>query len=323
MLKRLAILGFLVLVSGAWSQVPGNGGQQEKNAQDQQKTANSSKPVVVVDSQHSANNQEQDSEKPAKYPWGELLAPANVPNWFLVIVGGITGWFVYKTLRAIKKQADIMEAQAKDAREAGAEATKIALATAQAAQTSADVAMAQIRLIKDKERGRLRIEFDQLDVSFNPEPGGYKVTFKVFLDGTTQAYIVETHCIAEIYHPASTNYDIGGVMGLPQVITPAERVIEGAVSLFTDSCSCPPEFSDPNEERVQSVREGKLHVFLKGFIRYADLFGGMWEVRFNQKWQYNHDFATFDGVDLSGGTWLSIGDNGEYPAEAKQHHKPN
>jgi hypothetical protein len=39
------------------------------------------------------------------------LAPANIPNWFLVAVGGITGWFVYKTLRAIKKQADLMDKQ--------------------------------------------------------------------------------------------------------------------------------------------------------------------------------------------------------------------
>ena len=142
MLKRLAILGLLCfgLVGGAWSQVPGGGSQQDKNAQEEQKTAQPPKTVVAIESQHGANNQEQASEKPAKYPWGELLAPANVPNWFLVVVGGVTGWFVYKTLRAIKKQADIMETQANDARESGAEATKIALATAQAAQKAADAA---------------------------------------------------------------------------------------------------------------------------------------------------------------------------------------
>jgi len=111
MLKRLAIAGLLILGCGAWPQVPGNGSKQHNNAQDKQETANPSKPVVGVDSPHSANNQEHPPEKPTKYPWGELLAPANIPNWFLVVVGAVTGWFVYKTLRAIKKQADLMDKQ--------------------------------------------------------------------------------------------------------------------------------------------------------------------------------------------------------------------
>jgi hypothetical protein len=140
MLKRLAILVLVVFGCGAWSQVPRDGSSQHDKSQDKQETPNPSKPIVVVDSQHSANNQEQAPEKPAKYPWGELLAPANIPNWFLVVVGGVTGWFVYKTLRAIKKQAGIMETGANDARESGAEITRIALATAQAARKSADAA---------------------------------------------------------------------------------------------------------------------------------------------------------------------------------------
>jgi hypothetical protein len=140
MLNRLVILVLLVLVRGAWSQVPGNGSQQRENTQEQQKPAGPSKPVVAIGSPAGANNQDHASEKPSKYQWGELLAPPNVPNWFLVVVGGVTGWFVYKTLRAIKKQADIMETQANDTRESGAEASRIALATAQAARKAADAA---------------------------------------------------------------------------------------------------------------------------------------------------------------------------------------
>jgi hypothetical protein len=113
MLKRLAIVGLLMigLCDGAWSQVPGNGSGQRNKAQGKQETADLSKPVVAIESPASANKQDHASEKPAKYPWGELLAPVNIPNWFLVAVGGVTGWFVYKTLRAIKKQADLMDKQ--------------------------------------------------------------------------------------------------------------------------------------------------------------------------------------------------------------------
>lgn len=81
MLKRLAILGLLVFwVCGARSQVPGNGSGQQDKAQDKQGTANPSKPVVAIESPAGAKKQDQASEKPAKYPRKELLAPANVPN---------------------------------------------------------------------------------------------------------------------------------------------------------------------------------------------------------------------------------------------------
>jgi hypothetical protein len=67
------------------------------------------------------------------------------------------------TLLAIKRQADIMETQAKDARESNAEATRIALATAKAAQKSAEAANAQIKLMKDRERARIAVEILPLE----------------------------------------------------------------------------------------------------------------------------------------------------------------
>jgi hypothetical protein len=50
-----------------------------------------------------------------------------------------------------------MEVQARDARESSAEATRIALATAKAAQKSAEAANAQIQMMKDKERPRIQV----------------------------------------------------------------------------------------------------------------------------------------------------------------------
>jgi hypothetical protein len=168
MLKRLAMVGLLfILGNGAWSQVPRNGGQHEKDPQEQKKTADPPKPVVSIEAQSGANKQEQGPEKPSHYPWRELYAPANVPNWALVLVAGIAGWLAYMTLRAIKKQAEIMERQAIDAQVAGVEATKIAVATAQAAQKSADAALLNAQSVINAERGRLLFEVEKtLDGQF-------------------------------------------------------------------------------------------------------------------------------------------------------------
>jgi hypothetical protein len=284
MLKRLAILGLLVMSCGAWSQVPGNGGSQHDKAQDKEETANPPKPVVVVEGQHPANNQEQAPEQSAKYPWGELYAPANVPNWFLVIIAGITGWFVYKTLRAIKKQADIMESQAKDARESGAEATRIALATAKAAQKSADATAAQIEFMKSKERAQLRMDIDvpSLDFisGFREQPGGYQLIFSVILDGTTRAYVLEDSFIAYISDQPKEKR-VRPVIGLPRNLLPESSPIRTYTLLQTDGLY--PEVETDNQ-KVISARQGKLGIFVNGRIWYRDIFGDEWILEIDRYW---------------------------------------
>ena len=198
MLKRMAMLCVLVLVNGAWSQVPGNGSAQHDKAQDKQETSNPSKPVVIIESPAAANNQDQASKKPAKYPWGELLAPANIPNWFLVAVGGITGWFVYKTLKAIKRQADVMESQAKDARESGAEATRIALATAKAAQKSGDAALRTVQVMIDSERPWLIAHMEQSKSSCLLENGNVRFTWTVKNVGKSPAKLIEAGAMVSL-----------------------------------------------------------------------------------------------------------------------------
>ncbi len=81
-------------------------------------------------------------------------------------------------------------------------------------------------------------------------------------------------------------------------------------------------FIDPDMVRDALTREDKLHIFARAFIKYEDLFGGIWEARFNKMWRYNSNFSTDNSIDLSHGFWTSVGDNGEYKAE-KQPQNPN
>jgi hypothetical protein len=76
---------------------------------------------------------------------------------FQVLLLGFTWKTVRNQLKEMKRQADSMETQAQDARESNAEATRIALATAKAAQTSANAAKDQIEMMKEKERARIQV----------------------------------------------------------------------------------------------------------------------------------------------------------------------
>jgi hypothetical protein len=200
MLKYLAILGLLVLVGGAWSQVPGDGSQQHNNTQKKANPAQVTQQVALaIQAQGGAHKQEQSPQEPSAYPWKELLAPANMPNWALVLVGGITGWFVYKTLKSIKKQADIMEKQAKEAQASGAEATKIALVTAQAAQKSADAALLNAESLIVSERPLLLVSIESFGVSLKDETP-LATIYRVIArnHGRTPAELIEGHCSCKL-----------------------------------------------------------------------------------------------------------------------------
>ena len=118
MKNRLMILTVLCfgLGHGAWSQVPGDGRQQNQPALSKQ---NNTKPIQpyppAIQVQEGTAKQEQYADpKPADYPWRELYAPANVPNWFLVSVGFWAGLMALRTLKSIDRQADQMEGQLRE-----------------------------------------------------------------------------------------------------------------------------------------------------------------------------------------------------------------
>jgi hypothetical protein len=113
---------------------------------------------------YSEHEQKTDS-KPSSYPWGELLAPANIPNWLLVGVGSWAGFLALKCLKDIKRQADLM---------------KLQLAEMQR----------QTDWLVSKERPVLTIKLDPFDF-FQPrsEAGPYFVTGTVHIHGLSDVTI--------------------------------------------------------------------------------------------------------------------------------------
>ncbi len=113
MLRGLRVVTFaVVLISPAWSQVVGSGGDQNKKSATSTDSGHAAGEVAnpVTLRQDAAPKQAEESKyKP--YPWSELRAPANVPNWILSAIGICAVFAALKTLWAIKRQADLLEKQ--------------------------------------------------------------------------------------------------------------------------------------------------------------------------------------------------------------------
>jgi hypothetical protein len=309
MQRRLAILGLLVLAGGAWSQVPSNGVHQEKENQKQQQNTQPvqlTPPPIPHAVDNAGNRTEGPSNRPSDYPWRELYAPANVPNWFLVIIAGVTGLFVYKTLRAIKKQADIMEKQATEAQVSGVEATGIALATAQAAQKSADAANAQIQFMKDKERARLVIRRLDIPEIYPPESileGRRPLKVRVSVEnlGASRAFNVRAYGMFNILsNPNGGPHEVGFLQDFPPIVDYGKDVhplsLGGFGREFEDFASTG-DFISITDEMAQQLRNGKIFIQASGLLVYEDVFGDTIEYPFRFVWR--------SIGDDDGGKWLT------------------
>jgi hypothetical protein len=322
-LKHLAILGLLVvgLVYGAWSQVPSDGSQQQNNTQKKANPAQDTQPVALaIQAQGGAHKQEKSTQEPPGYPWKELLAPANVPNWALVLVGGITGWFVYKTLRAIKKQAEIMEAQATDARESGTQtfavlkeqtdnlliSAKAATVTAMAANDSAKAANAQIQAMKDRERARLGIRSIDVPEVFGPErilEGMCHLRVCAYVEnlGHSKAFNVRVYGILDIVSdPESCPREKGFLQPFPQIIDegPRQHLLKlgGFGREFEDVASSGDAMA-VSKEMIREIRDGKAFIQASGKLAYQDIFGDGHTIPFRFVWK--------SVGDDDGGKWLT------------------
>jgi hypothetical protein len=228
----------------------------------------------------------------------------------------------------IRRQADMAERQARlistQARQME-EQTEILRDSVAAARASADAANSQIQMVKSKERGRLRIEFENPDLANDPDPeNGYELTFKLILDGTTQVFIREHSCFVGIHDSGDPLGEPWWCpMGIPATLTPEDRIFKGSMTILTGEIPWGEPFTGVDEARVSLVREEKLHIFARASIFYVDIFGDEWELRLNRKWIYFWEPPPSIAIDLKAGRWDSIGDNDEYEAKRNQPPKPN
>jgi hypothetical protein len=333
--------------------IPINGQTAGKNAKaDKTKPANSQPPKIDAVNVDTVNvtklNIPQQSEpagkadnnsKESKAYFFRLIAPENLPNLILSIVG-IAGVFVaLRTLNAIQRQVDwmerqtgilvqynkatrdsadataksaaavdkqagLMESQLTEIRESGKQVSRqieILEKSVAAAEKNADAARENIELYISKERARLRIELKPLSLTPKFETTNfYTVDFNVAIDGPTAAYVTNTACVA---------------FAIPSQVIDEEE-IGSAIMMNMPSL---PQVILPNSEPTEhfalflsdsrgihhllpEIQSGNFLVGIRGSICYRDIFERTHVTAFRYAWRCDELFA-----DGEHGRWEKCG----------------
>jgi hypothetical protein len=153
---------------------------------------------------------------------------------------------------------------------------------------SAKAAQDGIELMMSKERARLRIEMEDLDLV--PTDGAYEVKFKVRISGPTPAFIVDTKCAAFI-GPKQIMADeetadrlMRPLYSFPSVIEPGRDVDAYAFLGFV--------VEDGMDLEIQAVKNGELFVGMRGIITYTDVF----ERKRSTAFRYFCDYSEIPGL---------------------------
>jgi hypothetical protein len=256
MLKRLAIFGAWALLcpgimASQPNQTPGGKGQDARQGQ----------PAVVQSNSHDKQNPgDQNQPKAgsgapagnAAFKWPAWMGDS---NWWLVVVAGITGGFIAW--------------QAWETRKA-----------ARGAQGAAEASLAQIELMKIKERARLRIEFFPPDFLFKREMDGYEVRFTVFNDGPTRAYILDDSLVAYIAaKPRKTSGWLG--LQIPRDFLPEHSPLESQIAIVTEKSVFD---NETDSAKISAAKANGLILHVNGRIWYRDIFEEEWMLEIDRYW---------------------------------------
>jgi hypothetical protein len=257
MLKCLAILAVFVATWHVVAQVPRQGGKQQDHSTEYQAPTNDhgqslAQPSLDLRITIIHNGEWEEKHNAAQeqsHNWKEAFWPGTWSNWALVFVGGFAGFFAWRTLRKIRRQTDLMNRQ-----------TIVSLATAKSA-------LAQVTLIKQKERARIMVNILRLEKLYIGIEPGNKIMMQVENTGSTQAQNVrgefEATILVDGFDPLNTRDEEMQDMVLQNVMRPNQPPIE--TYLF---------FSIPDRwsEEIGIVNP-RITITIRGIVEYEDIFG--------------------------------------------------
>ena len=249
-----------------WGQSPGIGiqsGQDQKqqtklstkqSQADQRGTQDS--PLVIDLKQHqkteteAAEDKRKEDAKEYRDTWTFRLTVLNTTISALLLIVGTGGVYAaVRTLRAIEKQADLMERQ--------------------------------IEASINRERARIRVKLEELKLEPLLEDRLlHGARYKVELHGPSSAFILDTLAYAYVSSSPEPEYSkVNPPMGLPPetVIKPEVPVIELVTHILPNLNLSPSEIE-------REVRQWRSFIHFHGFIKYRDVFDREHETRFRYIW---------------------------------------
>lgn len=193
----------------------------------------------------------------------------------LVLIGiGTLGAIWYQAV----KTRDAAEATSISARAAQQSLTILERQTA-ATEIAANAARDNIELFINKERARLRVGLEKLNLEPEAE-GAYIVNFKITIHGTTEAFITDAQGVAgflPLEHINHTDYvPFMYKIRVPDVISPNSEPIEDFAI-----------FGGGDTDVINEIKLDRLFVYIRGFIKYKDVFDKERETSFRYVWKYS------------------------------------
>ena len=225
------------------------------------------------------------------YDWGPWVFTG-----LLVVVGFLQvatmawqAWLLKGTLAEIHKQANWMETQAArmsrqidlmsrqnriaiDSARATREAAEAAKESANAAKTGAEAAVAQINLIKSKERARVWIEIKG-DLNLGFQPLSVPVEYTVKQTGPTDAFVIESKAAVVISSDVPEHSRYFSPINIPSRLAPnyEEEIKTPFLRHFA-------------KEDVPRVENQTAIAYFIARIAYRDIFGEMHETAVLREW---------------------------------------
>jgi hypothetical protein len=218
--------------------------QGDEDASPNPEPAKKQQPAVISsnreNSQSNAGNQTKQTNNVPPDGDASFKRPKwmSDPNWWLVIVAGLTGcvicWQSWETRKA-----------------------------ARGADKSFEVALAQIQMMKSKERPRVSVEIGTLEVNLiGPEFWIATVVVKIFNFGETKAFVSASEgvfILGQSAEPLKEKFP--DALIAESVIHPTTNPLEKAFSLF-DQIGADTIWQLNTEERF---------AHLNGFVEYSDV----------------------------------------------------
>jgi F0F1-type ATP synthase membrane subunit b/b' len=211
-----------------------------------------------------------------------------------VIATSIAAFVAWRALVAIKGQANLMNDQLTEMKEARKQTDKLIKAasdqvtemknagmqtarlittaekSADAAKANAEVAREDVEMFINKERARLRVEVDALKLTPPINNMAHTVTYKILFYGFTDAFITSSAHYAVATKESTPHVDRDLIenlfeINIPRVITPSTAIMERSQFIF-------PEIK-LKQPTIDGINQGMLFVHFFGFIKYSDVSG--------------------------------------------------
>jgi hypothetical protein len=136
--------------------------------------------------------------------------------------------------------------------------------------------------MKSKERAQLRVELARPDFAYDAELKGYPVNFRITLDGTTRAYILDDSILVYLSKSKRTGA-VWKSFGIPRNLTPEDSPYGGQILIHNDE-RFPEVETDMNKFHFARRGEDGYTLFADGRIWYRDIFGDEWMLEIDRYW---------------------------------------